>query len=322
MAPDSGGLDECARWCAILDSMGQEPDTRGRWWAEGDWDTEGIRLALMGCQPTWPGDRRGLYPVVAEHDVAGFEARQEISLPIDYRAFITQVGAGGAGPGYGLFAFDRSDLADALEGTDWISFAERSTFYGTAHRHTAAWVFDLDFNDIESVRKESRDQMTGTWMLADHGCASWDYLIVTGEACGQVWNADGLDNAPVHDSFSGWYGSWLDRLIAAQLEPVEMWAGRTNLGTVDAWFAHLIGGEIQARGRTHQFPVIRPRHGRFEIVRIDGWDETSRRAFLAMLGAIADDLGAAPDPAEARLRPSHSIIAASELVGAMAAALS
>ena len=41
---------------------------------------------------------------VSEPDVASFEQKHGISLPPDYREFITRVGNGGAGPFYGVFA--------------------------------------------------------------------------------------------------------------------------------------------------------------------------------------------------------------------------
>ena len=130
-----------------------------------------------------------------------------------------------------------------------------------------------------------------------------------------------LDNEPESDSFAEWYSRWLDRLVAAQLELTEVCVGRTSLGLVEGWFVRLLSNEIQTRDRGHRFPLMKPRSGRFDISRVDGWDRAERRAFLKMLTAIADDFAQAPDPVDARLHEGHSMVAAAELVQNVIAAL-
>src|SRR5690606_29932699 len=44
-----------------------------------------------------------LNPPLSEREVRSFERRWKFSMPPGLRAFYTQVGNGGAGPGYGLF---------------------------------------------------------------------------------------------------------------------------------------------------------------------------------------------------------------------------
>jgi len=46
-----------------------------------------------------------LNPPLAEAKVEELERRHGIRLPADYRAFITTIANGGAGPGCGLFTF-------------------------------------------------------------------------------------------------------------------------------------------------------------------------------------------------------------------------
>lgn len=48
------------------------------------------------------GHHFGLADPLSEADVAQAEAQWGVSLPVDYRAYLIEVGAGGAGPGYGL----------------------------------------------------------------------------------------------------------------------------------------------------------------------------------------------------------------------------
>src|SRR4051812_7441634 len=47
-----------------------------------------------------------LNPCLTEEEILNFEKRFSIILPADYRDFLSLVGNGGAGPGYGLFALE------------------------------------------------------------------------------------------------------------------------------------------------------------------------------------------------------------------------
>src|SRR4051794_40138647 len=58
-----------------------------------------------------------LNPRLAVSIVEAFEDRHGLRLPDDYRAFITEVGNGGAGPHYGLFPFGQQD--DSFDLCSW-----------------------------------------------------------------------------------------------------------------------------------------------------------------------------------------------------------
>src|SRR5512142_2282534 len=61
-----------------------------------------------------------LNPPLPEADVISFERRHKVSLPDDYRRFITEIGNGGAGPYYGVFPFGKDDDDRDWEGGGFV----------------------------------------------------------------------------------------------------------------------------------------------------------------------------------------------------------
>jgi SMI1/KNR4 family protein SUKH-1 len=90
------------------------------------WDRAEIAGRLDFLRRTDPGFTRFgceehrylLNEPLTESEVTGFEDRYGVSLPEEYRAFLLQVGDGGAGPFYGIFRLDRSFAAWYLR---WLS---------------------------------------------------------------------------------------------------------------------------------------------------------------------------------------------------------
>lgn len=54
----------------------------------------------------YPGHHHELNPVLTEEEVAATEKRLDITLPEQYRAFITTVGNGGPGPAWGMYELE------------------------------------------------------------------------------------------------------------------------------------------------------------------------------------------------------------------------
>lgn len=132
-----------------------------------------------------------------EDDLAAYERRSEIRLPPSYRAFLTAVGNGGAGPHYGVPALDTS-----------ASLASQPFPY-------AEPVPELPEADLE-------EPLTGCVPVADYGCGIELVLVVNGPQAGQVWwdaRNDGqgvdrvVDGAGAPQSFDRWWLGYMERIL-------------------------------------------------------------------------------------------------------------
>lgn len=168
-----------------------------------------------------------LNPPLSERDVASFEATHRISLPSDYRQFLTEVGNGGAGPHYGLYPLGTCHYLRSL--VDWT---EQPGLVGVpSHPFPHRW----GWNKLDE-RPEEEDEgydekmtaweeryfdasfMDGTVPLSDLGCATGDYLVVTGHEAGHVWRDGRADLSGIQPlrsvdrmrvTFWDWYSAWL-----------------------------------------------------------------------------------------------------------------
>lgn len=168
---------------------------RGRSWPTSDTNTP--------SSPHW-SDRYVLNPCLSEEDVAAFEVRYRVTLPREYRTFLTQVGNGGAGPSFGLFPLgtygDQALEADILDGLH-VPFDE------DAAEDREGEDDPLDWDEV----------MYGGMIIATEGCARWFWLIVSGPNAGEIWfdaRPDGEapecvvgEMGPL--SFWEWYEEWL-----------------------------------------------------------------------------------------------------------------
>jgi hypothetical protein len=133
------------------------------------------RLARFGAAR----HRYELAPPLGDAALAALEARLGCALPDDLRAFAACVGAGGAGPGYGVVSMDRA--AEAVAGPAG-----------------APWTRGLP--------------------VAHLGCGYTAVVALDGAARGEVWidaRAIGV-NRPIHATFTAFYLDWIDRLARAR----------------------------------------------------------------------------------------------------------
>jgi SMI1 / KNR4 family (SUKH-1) len=161
-------------------------------------------------------------PPLSPEAVAAVEARLGVVLPEEYRAFITRIGDGGAGPAYGMFS-----LEQALRATEVHRVPD---LLAQPFRHVEAydpetdpeWNAFWDRVDEGGVSEEEQDlfgvrEQRGALMLCHEGCGYMHMLVVTGPARGTMW-MDGRCSdygfSPFNVTFLEWYERWLDDVLA------------------------------------------------------------------------------------------------------------
>ena len=168
------------------------------------------------------------------------EAQIGVHLPQEYRTFLLHVGAGGAGPAYGLFPVRRVQghwrwEGDGAEMVDLSRLAEPFPDRGPdpklLQELLAQCPEEEDFDDIEGFddAMEAWDERWGAAMFAPErtagaivishlGCAQREWLIISGSHRGTIWSdcrVDDVDLTPLLGEdgtpvrFARWYTDWL-----------------------------------------------------------------------------------------------------------------
>ncbi|MEW2120521.1 SMI1/KNR4 family protein [Streptomyces sp. NPDC005474] len=182
------------------------------------WDGKGVRARVRELGLRDPGRERfgaathryELAPALPEAEIREFETSHGIDLPTAYRSFLTEVGAGPAGPGHGLMplAVPRPETGEeglCEEGAvddEW----EADRLPGRLARP-----FPLAAPLPGRIDVPAGALTPGTLMLAEEGCGIFVRLVLNGPRVGEVWQIDpdwgGF--VPVSASFHAWYTEWL-----------------------------------------------------------------------------------------------------------------
>ncbi len=168
-----------------------------------------------------------LNPPVNLPFVRAIEEEYRFRFPEDYVQFITEIGDGGAGPGYGLFSFGfyRTASKSAREAR------MRDSYLCGLSRDPRLLPLELDdledFCVLEEKYKQNPDKYFaagsyhqnnhipyGFFHLGTYGCARDYGLITAGEKRGQVL-INGIEGAfeQEADSFRAFYQEWLDCIL-------------------------------------------------------------------------------------------------------------
>ena len=188
--------------------------------------------------------RYRLSPPVDLAFVRAVEEEYHFQFPEDYVQFITEVGDGGAGPGYGLCSFgfyrteakssrdakmrdsylcglSREPLLLPLEPDDLEEFCiSEKEFKQNPEKYFAAGSYNLD-----------NDTPHGFFHLGTYGCAKDYGLITAGERRGQVFscNIESVFELEA-GSFQAFYQDWLDSVSDTEQfqKKVEEWSRIRN----------------------------------------------------------------------------------------------
>ncbi|MFJ4989778.1 SMI1/KNR4 family protein [Streptomyces sp. NPDC088732] len=207
-------------WAGVRDRvlrLGELPDSESVFGARG----HGFRLG----------------PVMEEEQLQALEEAVGVDLPTQYRGFLLQVGAGGAGPDYGLVTPVLDDSGWQWRGVGLVhpgqsttaELAGRPFVVEALQRELDALVaqepkaeayatddaFHQAFTAWDTRYEELYDaQEAGVVFLSEQGCGYSSLLVMTGPHAGAVWDdvrpADGGIVPTGHD-FGQWYLRWLVR---------------------------------------------------------------------------------------------------------------
>ncbi len=176
--------------------------------------------------------------VLFEHEVVAFEQLHRVSLPFDYRHFLTHIGNGGVGPFYGVFPLGQMDgtgpkpLKPWHEGDDLVGilsepFPLRKSWNDLSGKPANEL---LDSNEQEYERQLDlfekgywdSSRMNGAIPICHMGCALRIWLVITGDEAGHLWRDGRAEDTGVSPlttnddsrlTFTVWYRSWLEESL-------------------------------------------------------------------------------------------------------------
>ncbi|GAA2782996.1 hypothetical protein GCM10010521_72050 [Streptomyces rameus] len=187
-----------------------------------------------------PGHKWVVEEPLTRGELAELEAQTGVRLPEDYRSFLLHVGAGGAGPAYGLFPVRRVQgrwrwEGDGADLADLSRLAEPFPDQGPDPQRLTELLaqrpqeedFDAieDFDDAIEAWDErweavmfAPERTAGAIVICHLGCAQREWLIISGSHRGTIWSdcrVDDVDLVPLLNEdgtpvrFDRWYTDWL-----------------------------------------------------------------------------------------------------------------
>ncbi len=175
-----------------------------------------------------------LDPPLSEPEVAAFEKQYGISLPLEYRSFITSVGSSGAGPYYGLLPlFGAADHlncdneATCKRKLGAVSPLSNKVYQPNWKIGQDDWLVEVGGVNWKERRygPESWDPFQGTMAICDQGCSYYSVLVLNGPERGAIWNIELHLSPPQkapYSSFLDYYENWVDRMLAKEK---QFWFG-------------------------------------------------------------------------------------------------
>jgi len=177
-------------------------------------------------------------PPLPETEVLAFEQKYKISLPEDYRQFLTCIGNGGAGPYCGIFPLGKMD--DNFGFTVWQENDGMVGILSMRFPHDDAWndlsalpsedLFDKDQSEYDRLIEVfdkiywNNSLVNGAIPICHEGCAIRIWLVVAGAQAGNLWEDRRSENGGLRPlrlsdgsiaTFASWYDEWMNGCMAA-----------------------------------------------------------------------------------------------------------
>ena len=170
-------------------------------------------------------------PVLEEAKVAKIEKENHITLPADYRTFITQIANGCVGPDYRL-----RSLKEAMNDLMWKDRTiDLSTpFPYTEHWNEEEWLNSIDWDGGERPTQKQLEaymdtkRISGCLQICHIGHGASYLLVVNGKEKGYIWLDSRQDYGGLSPelnekgeklTFEMWYTDWLNEVVA----PEKVW---------------------------------------------------------------------------------------------------
>jgi hypothetical protein len=176
-------------------------------------DTALLRDKLARAAAGDPGAE--LVPPLSEEEVATFEKEHGVTLPEDYRRFLTEVASGYVNDCVMFTPFEY--VKKEMRGPLSTPFPYSSSYAARIRECLRASPKALlsDVMETHGLLEEQVDGMPpGCLVLGDYGCGWQTVIVVSGEERGWVWRVGDFDG-PEHSEdgspvdFSTWLESWL-----------------------------------------------------------------------------------------------------------------
>jgi hypothetical protein len=177
-------------------------------------------------------------PSLPETEVVAFERKYKISLPKDYRQFLTCIGNGGAGPFYGIFPLGKMD--DNFGFKVWQENDGMVGILSEPFPHEDEWndlsalpSEDLIDGDISEYDRQmevfdriywNNSLVNGAIPICHEGCAIRIWLVVAGPQAENLWEDLRSENGGLRPlrlsdgslaTFASWYDEWMNGCMTA-----------------------------------------------------------------------------------------------------------
>ncbi|MFI5406153.1 MAG: SMI1/KNR4 family protein [Nitrososphaerales archaeon] len=151
-------------------------------------------------------------------DIQIFEKRLSVSLPLDFKEFLINIGSG-AGPCYGIFTLEKMLHEYEEWAFDLNPDSKPSTLSEIKNLHAEVLV-QKKINYPKEYNYYRLKTANGILPIQTDGCTYYAFIVLNGEQSGKIWNTDTneFDSLPAGSvqewHFLEWYDNWLNESLS------------------------------------------------------------------------------------------------------------